>query len=320
MQLIQVHAPSPPPRWLLAGGALALALGAGPASAAVTGVSLASAAAAVRAAEAQPVLVSPGTPSDTSPGDTGLLPRGGHAAVLAPGAMTPGAPGSMSAKDRDRPAPLITAQHVRAVGTGDQATGFHAPEPPVLSIDEAAAGGTEGMSAKDRERPPALMTTEHMRPVGTGDQATGDHTPAPPPALAIGETTPGGAEGMSAKQRELRAPSMAPQHVRALGTGDQPAGAHAPHPSSFQGWTLAAFPGAQGPLLVFSEANRLWLATPASFPSPSAALDLPGTILDLGVVAAGEGLLLVLADLGSEGVAVVDVADPAQPLLIALVR
>jgi hypothetical protein len=224
----------------------------------------------------------------------------------------------MTAKDRDRPAPLMKTEHVRPVGTGDQATGVHAPAPPVLTIDEATAGGLEDMTAKDRDRPAPLMKTEHVRPVGTGDQTTGDHTPAPP-VLSTGEATAGGTEGMSAKDRERRAPLMTPEHLRVVGTGDQSAGAHAPHPSSVEGWMLAAFPGAQAPLLVSSEANRLSLATPDSFPSPSAALDLPGPILELRV-AAGEGLLLVLADLGSEGVAVVDVADPAQPLLIALVR
>ena len=322
-------------RWLCAGSVAALVVGAGPAFAGSPGDSLTwrlivtgSQAATVRAvrttqdpnsvqpfvlsetrpeaggidqesARNRPALPDVGRPFEEVPGDVGIQRADQRTAdTLRPTDVEPGSPGGMAAASRT---------------------------PAVMRGLTARSGGTAEQPAADRSsQEPALSEPHVIRPTETTAGNTGldaaRERPAIPDALRPVETTPGDVGMQRADQRT--ADTLRPTDTLPGNPDTQPA-AYRPSPQALpvladiQRWTaLEAFEHEGRDMVAFNVGNRLSVAGAANPTTPLAWLDLSGFVFDIEVVTI-DAMRYALVALGSEGLAVVDINDPARPKLLA---
>jgi hypothetical protein len=235
-------------------------------------------------------------PPVTTPGGTDLLPGDDRGDVLTPGTLTPGGtdllpsdehgdvlkPGTVTPGGVDLLPDLQRGRRGRPFGA--TAGGVRPPA--------ATPGGTDLLPGDDRGD---VLTPGTLTPGGTDLLPSDDHGDV----LKPGTLTPGGVDLLPGRFGARRDPFR---------------------DGGLQRWTaLATFPYAGLDIIAFNAANRLALTTLTTFPAPLSWLDLSGFVQDIEI-ATFEGTLYALVAMGPEGIAVVDVDDPAQPVLVAQVR
>jgi hypothetical protein len=306
-------------------------LGAGPAFAGLPGDSLtwrliltegqAGAVQAVRAKQepnvVQPLVLSP---SRAEPGATGQESARKHPALPAV-SRAEAMPGGVAMHRASQRTPEAMRPTDTAPGSPDGMAAA-STAPAALRGLAARPGVTTELPAVERRsqepdliEPQVLHATDTL--AGTTDLDSARERPAIPESLRPVETMPGDVGMHRAAQRTPE--DLSPVDAVASDPEAQPT-ASRPRLDDVQRWTaLEAFAHDGQAMVAFNVANRLSIARADNLPTPLAWLDLSGFVLDIEVVDLGAMRYALLA-LGSEGIAVVDVNDPARPTLVAEVQ